>query len=300
MLPRAQYAPPAGKATTAASRRALGWRIALASLLLGWFFPVSAGIAEDAWIPGYWDTRRRPEKLEASPIRVIRFLVDDEYPPFHYATPEGDLAGFSIDLARALCRELKVACTVQARRWDTLADSLAEGRGDAIIAAMRITPELRAKFRISRPWHRSPARFVARRADAAAEVSPQALEGRRVAVVAGGAHAAFLREQFPAAARVEAATLEEALARLRGGAADLIFADGVTLALWLNGAASGGCCAFAGGPYLDSRYFGEGVGVIVRKDDAALRKLIDYALAVAAENGTYAELYLKYFPLGFY
>ena len=65
-------------------------------------------------------------------------------------------------------------------------------------------------------------------------------------------------------------------------------------------AATRGCCGFAGGPYLDSRYFGEGVGVLVRKDDAQLKKMLDYALVMTAEKGVYAELYLKYFPVGFY
>ncbi len=276
-------------------------RPGLAALALGLLWLAGpAAVAETVWIPGYWDARRKPEKPEASAIRVIRFLVDDEYPPFHYATPDGDLAGFSVDLARALCGELKLACTVQARRWDTLADSLAEGRGDAIIAAMRITPELRARFRVTQPWHRSPARFIARKDAEATEMSEEALKEKRVAVVAGGAHAAFLREHFPGVAALETASLDEALTRLRGGAADFVFADGATLALWLGGAASGGCCAFSGGPYLDSRYFGEGVGVLVRKDDAALKKMLDYALAATAANGTYAELYLKYFPVGFY
>jgi polar amino acid transport system substrate-binding protein len=279
--------------------RRRGWRRWFAALaLLSFAIPAAA---ETVWIPGYWDARRKPEKPEASAIRVIRFLVDDEYPPFHYATPDGELAGFSVDLARALCRELKLACTIQARRWDTLADSLAEGRGDAIIAAMRITPELRARFRVTQPWHRSPARFVARKdAGGAAEISEETLKEKRVVVVAGSAHAAFLREQFPGVPAREAASFDEALTRLRNGAADLVFGDGATLALWLNGAASAGCCAFQGGPYLDSRYFGEGVGVLVRKDDAVLKRMLDYALAATAGNGTYAELYLKYFPVGFY
>ncbi|WP_342359093.1 transporter substrate-binding domain-containing protein [Terrarubrum flagellatum] len=276
------------------------WIAPAVALCLALFACAIPARSDDLWIPGYWDLRRRPEKLEGSSVRVIRFLVDDEYPPFHYATPEGGLAGMSVDLARAICAELKIACTIQARRWDTLADSLAEGRGDAIIAAMRITPELRTRFRATAPWHRSPARFIARKADAGAETTAPAMAGRKVAVAAGSAHVAFLREQFPGVTLIEAASPDEALAKLRAGQADFAFGDGPSLSFWLNGAASAGCCAFAGGPYLDSRYFGEGVGILVRKDDMALKKTLDYALAAVAEKGVYAELYLKYFPIGFY
>ena len=70
--------------------------------------------------------------------------------------------------------------------------------------------------------------------------------------------------------------------------------------LWLGGEAAAGCCTLRGGPYTESRYFGEGAGIAVRKGDTTLRRALDYALARLARNGIYADLYLKYFPIGFY
>ncbi|MGL5735623.1 MAG: transporter substrate-binding domain-containing protein, partial [Beijerinckiaceae bacterium] len=229
-----------------------------------------------------------------------RFLVDDEYPPFHFSRPDGTLTGFSVDLARALCAELKLACTVQARRWDTLLDSLADGRGDAVIAAMKITPDIRARFRVTSPWHRSPARFVTRKDMPLPDISVPGLKGKMVAVVANSAHAAFLRDLMPDTGRAEAPTLDAALALMRQGNADAVFADGVTLSLWLAGGDSADCCQFVGGPYLTIRYFGEGVGIIVRKEESLLKQALDQALVVVADKGIYGELYLKYFPLSFY
>ncbi len=52
---------------------------------------------------------------------------------------------------------------------------------------------------------------------------------------------------------------------------ELVFGDGVALAFWLNGAASQGCCGFFGGPILESRYFGEGAGLVFREGNATLR-----------------------------
>lgn len=251
-------------------------------------------------VPNYWDTRLKPDKIDAGGLRVIRFLADDEYPPFHFTRPDGTLTGFSVDLARALCDQIKVACTIQARRWDTLLDSLADGRGDAIIAAMKITPAIRDRFQVTAPWHRSPARFVTRKDSPLPGLPPAALAEKTVGVVSGSAHAAFLRDLMPAVKRADHATLEEALNQLQKGAVDAVFADGVTLAVWLNGIEAKDCCAFSGGPYLQSRYFGEGVGIIVRKDEFALKQILDQALILAADKGIYAELYLKYFPIGFY
>ncbi len=77
-----------------------------------------------------------------------------------------------------------------------------------------------------------------------------------------------------------------------------LFGDAVALSVWLNGADAGGCCAFKDGPFVDSRFFGEGVGVAVKKGNTPLRRALDYALARLAQRGVYAELYFKYFPIG--
>ena len=50
--------------------------------------------------PGFWDPRRRPERPDISRITLIRFLTEFDYPPFNYAGPDGNPAGFNVDLAR--------------------------------------------------------------------------------------------------------------------------------------------------------------------------------------------------------
>ena len=87
---------------------------------------------------------------------------------------------------------------------------------------------------------------------------------------------------------------------LRSGAVDALFGDGVTLALWLNGTDAEDCCSFKGGPYTESHFFGDGVGIAVKKNNVGLRRALDDALAQLAARGVYADLYLKYFPIGFY
>lgn len=252
------------------------------------------------FIPHYWDARRRLDPVELPATRVIRLMVDDEYPPFHYANADGTLAGFSVDLARAACAELKVACTIQARRWDTLLASLQEGRGDVIAAAMRVTPQIRASFNVTAPYHRAPGRFLARKDEPLNEVIPETLGERSVAVVAQSAHHAFLRDEFPAAKLNAVSSVETALDLLRTRAVDFVFADALALAVWLNGEQSRDCCTFKGGPFLSRRYFGEGVGLIMRKEDVQLRRAFDQAFAKLAEKGVYGEIYLRYFPISLF
>jgi polar amino acid transport system substrate-binding protein len=260
---------------------------------------VTEPLAQDAGVPGFLDPSQRLDRPDLGGIRVIRFLTEDDYPPMHFTSDDGRLAGFNVDLARAVCDALGLACTIQARRWDTLLDSLREGRGDAVVASMRITPRLRTSFSASLPYLRTPARFVTR-AGSRIAVSPRGLTGHGVAVVAGSAHEAYLATFFPGSRRLAFGDLEQAQAALQSGAAEALFADGLTLAIWLNGKQSADCCAFSGGAYTESRYFGEGVAIVMRRDDVVLRRAVDWGLAKVAETGAYAEIYLRYFPIGFY
>ena len=261
----------------------------------------SVAIAADSVpIPNFWDPQHRVDRPETSNIRVIRFVTEDDYPPFGFALPDGSLSGFNIDLARALCEELRVQCTVQPRRWDTMVEAIEQGRGDAAVASIAITPANRLRVDFTAPYYKTPARFVARNAVAIAEPGPDTLAGKTVGVVARSAHEAYLRAFFP---RVSLRAYDNALAlrsALKRNEVEIAFGDGVAFALWLNGTDASGCCAFRGGPFTESRFFGEGVGIAVRKDNQPLRRALDYALKRLSERGVYADLYLKYFPVGFY
>jgi polar amino acid transport system substrate-binding protein len=247
-------------------------------------------------VPGFWDPRRRPERPDLSRLNVIRFLTETDYPPFNFAGPDGNPQGFNVDLARLMCEELKIGCTVQMRRFETLVAALGENRGDAVIASLAATAEARAKVDFTDPYYRTPARFVARR-DSVEDPLPEKLEGRKVGVVVGTAHEAYLRALFT---EVEVRTYPNAdITRLalRRGDVDLLFGDSISLAFWLNGTDSENCCVFRGGPYLDSRYFGEGVGVAVRRGNDPVRLALNYALFRVWEQGRFTDLWLRYFPI---
>ena len=123
--------------------------------------PLTPAVKADPMaVPGFWDPRRRPERPDLSRISIIRFLTETDYPPFDYAGPDGAPAGFNVDLARQICEEIKVACTVQMRRFDTLIDALNKNEGDAVIASISPTAEMRQKVDLSDPYYRASARFV--------------------------------------------------------------------------------------------------------------------------------------------
>ena len=266
------------------------------------FAPVQPSVAQTAVqppvsVPGFWDPRRRPERPDTSRIAQIRFLTEFDYPPFNYAGPDGSPAGFNVELARLICEELKIQCTIQLRRFDTLLQALAENRADAVIASLAVTPETRQRVDFSDPYYRAPARFAARRDTALRDAAPEGIEGKKVAVVAGTAHEAYLKAFFTEAELKPYRNMEAARDALRKGEADLLFGDGIALAFWLNGTDSANCCIFVGGPFTESRYFGEGVGIAVKRGNDTLRLAFNWALFRLWEKGRFTDLWLRYFPI---
>lgn len=254
-----------------------------------------------ASVPNFWNVERRVERPDATQLPTsIRFLTTDDYPPFNFATSDGALMGFNVDLARAVCAELTVTCTIQPVAFDTLLEALDQNKGDAIIAGLASTPAMRQKVDFTERYLATPARFAGRRGLVLHGATPEQVADKTVAVIGGTAHEAYLRAFFNEAGirpYPDAAAAREAL---RKGEVDLFFGDGIGLALWLNGTSSQNCCVFVGGPFTESRYFGDGLAVAVKPNNDQLRRAIDYALQRVWEKGVYADLYLRWFPIGFY
>jgi polar amino acid transport system substrate-binding protein len=238
------------------------------------------------------------EAGEREPRRVaIRFLTESDFPPFNYFDEENVLTGFNIDIARAICLELAAACDIQVRPWADLLPALQKGEADAVIASHTASPNLLKAFDFSEPYYFTPGRFVAKRGFTDLEITPEGLEGRRIAVARQTAHEAYLRAFFRDSSIRTFETAELARDALVTGAVDLLFDDGISLAFWLNGTASKACCEFRGGPFLEPKYFGDGVGIAVKRGDAQLKGMIDGALKRLRQSGRYEELLLRYFPL---
>ncbi|WP_457487978.1 transporter substrate-binding domain-containing protein [Tardiphaga sp. P5_C10] len=277
----------------------LGAWISLLSATVG-FAQTSAPAASQPGpqaVPGFWDPRRRPDRPDLSRITVIRFLTETDYPPFNFTGPDGNPAGFNVDLARLLCEEIKVTCTVQMRRFETLLDAISSNRGDAIIASMAVTPQIRARVDFTDPYYRAPARFVARKNAVLPEIRPEYLEGKKVGVIAGSTHEAYLKAMFTDAVLVPFPSDDALRQALKRSEVDFIFGDAISFAFWINGSDSADCCAFSGGPFIESRFFGEGIGIAVRKGNDTLRQALNWALFRVWEKGRYTDLWLRYFSV---
>jgi polar amino acid transport system substrate-binding protein len=238
------------------------------------------------------------ESVNREPKRVsIRFLTDSDFPPFNYYDEDNSLTGFNVDMARAVCLELNVACDIQVRPWDQLLPALARGEADAVAASHVVSPNTLKVVDFTDRYYFTPARFAGKRGTANIEVTPEGFEGKRIAVAKATAHEAYLRAFFRDSAIRAYETVELARDALVTGGVDFLFDDGISLAFWLNGTASKACCEFKGGPFVEPKYFGDGIGFAVKRDDTELKNVINAALKRMRESGRYEELLLRYFPL---
>lgn len=237
------------------------------------------------------DDREAPRRV------AVRFLTDSDFPPFHYYDEDNILTGFNVDIARAICLELSAACDIQVRPWAELLAAVKRGEADAVIASHTASANTLKVVDFSEPYYFTPARFAGKRGGATLDVTPEGLEGMRIAVAKRTAHEAYLRAFFRDSSLRVYETVELARDALVAGSVDLLFDDGISLAFWLNGTASKACCEFKGGPFAEPKYFGDGVGIAVNRDDAQLKGMINTALKRMRQSGRYEELLLRYFPM---
>jgi polar amino acid transport system substrate-binding protein len=253
-------------------------------------------------VPMLWDSKERLPKPDLSTLPRLRFLTTTDFPPFNFIDKSGRLSGFHVDLARAICAELGIAekCQIQALPWAELESALNKGEGEALIAGVPATAETREKYAFSRPYLQFPARFIMKKTQAVTEPLVDKLRDKRVGVLAGSAHERVLRDYFGNLKVVTYAKVDWLNADLKDGKLDAVFGDGMRLSFWLSGTDAAGCCRFAGGPYLAPEYLGTGLAIAAKPDNAALAAAFDYALHEISAKGTFAELYLRYFPVSFF
>ncbi len=273
-------------------------RVMLIAVIAGASTPVLA----DPKIPYFWDAKEQLTAPQLDGNARISFLTTLDFPPFNFIDDTGRPSGFHVDLANAICRELNVVnrCSIQALPWQELEPALLGGNADAILAGLKPTAENRKRLSFGRPYLRFPGRFVAVSGGKISDAAPVEISGRKIGVISGSAHEAMLRDYFLDAKVVTFSRIDWLLSDLKSGKLDAAFGDGMQLSFWLGSSSSDNCCRFVGGPYLSDKYLGPGLSIVTSKENTKLSAALDYALRELTGNGTFSELYLRYFPVSFY
>ncbi|MES2263708.1 MAG: transporter substrate-binding domain-containing protein [Pseudomonadota bacterium] len=237
--------------------------------------------------------------LHAKEWKEVVIAMDATYPPFESVAPDGALVGFEVDLANALCVEMKVKCRLVNVGWDALIPGLVAKKHDALMTSMNVTEERKRAIDFSNTYYLMQNRFVAKKGSNTV-ISKDGLKGKTIAVQTGSAQDNFVTEQFGDVATIKRYTgAGEPYLELLNGRADLHFGSVVQIGDgFLSKGGNDKKFEFVGPSYTgkQNKKLGEGVAVGVRKQDSELRERFNAGLAALKKNGGFKKIVDKYFP----
>jgi polar amino acid transport system substrate-binding protein len=225
--------------------------------------------------------------------------TEGAYPPFNVLESNGELTGFDIDIAKALCTEMKVECTFVTNDWDGIIPALQSKKFDAIIASMSITPERKEQVGFSKKYYNTPPAIAVPKDSDLKDASPASLKGKTLGAQGSTTHSNYTEKHFPDSELKLYPTADEYKLDVSNGRIDGVVDDIVVLSEWVKSEA-GSCCKILAPLPIDPEINGEGAGIAVRKDETALADKFSAAILAIRASGEYKKINDKYFDFDVY
>ncbi|MFB2704535.1 transporter substrate-binding domain-containing protein [Marinobacter shengliensis] len=221
--------------------------------------------------------------------RNLRIAFDIPYEPFEYRDENGELTGFEVELATAMCEELNANCEFVIQAWDGMIPGLLARKFDLIMSSMSITPERAERVLFSEPYYITPGGWFGPESFNTDVTDMDAMKGKNIGVQRGTTMDTYVTENMGGVVSIKRyTTAEDMVLDLEGQRLDAVFVDypvGEQTILNREGYKEVG----------ESVKLGDGVGVAMRKRDTQLAEDINAALKKLKEDGTYDAIMEKYF-----
>lgn len=221
--------------------------------------------------------------------RNLRVAFDIPYEPFEYRDENGELTGFEVELATAMCEELNANCEFVIQAWDGMIPGLLARKFDIIMSSMSITPERAERVLFSEPYYITPGGWFGPESFNTDVTDMDAMKGKNIGVQRGTTMDTYVTENMGGVVSIKRyTTAEDMVLDLEGQRLDAVFVDypvGEQTILNREGFKEVG----------ESVKLGDGVGVAMRKRDTQLAEDINAALKKLKEDGTYDAIMEKYF-----
>jgi|TARA_R110000782_G_scaffold112135_1_gene202049 polar amino acid transport system substrate-binding protein len=224
----------------------------------------------------------------------LRIGTEGAYPPFNMIDSSGEVTGFDIDIAKALCERMDADCSVVISDWDGIIPALNTRRFDFLVASMSITEEREQAVDFTNPYYTNKLQFVAPKKSEFG-VDETSLKGKTIGAQRATIAGQWLEENMGDVVDIRLYdTQENAYLDMNAERIDGVLADAFVQYEWLQSEA-GANFEFKGEPVFSN----DKIGIAVRKDDP-LRDRLNKALEEIVADGTYAEINAKYFPFSIY
>ncbi|MBZ5488057.1 transporter substrate-binding domain-containing protein [Halomonas aquamarina] len=226
----------------------------------------------------------------------VRIGVDVPYVPMEYRTAEGDLTGFDIDLGNAMCEEIGVTCEWIEQEWDGIIPGLLSRNYDAVMSSMTINDERRQQVLFSEPYITMPSAWFAASDLDIDEANEETLEGLTIGVQRGTLQDNYVTDNYGRVADISRySTADDMVLDMDAQRLDIVFLDFPIGQSTLIENENGDYVIVGEQITEPKEYFGDGFGIAFRQRDQALADKFNDALATLKEDGTYDEIYTRYF-----
>ena len=236
---------------------------------------------------------------QAKEWKQVRIGVEGLYPPFSQTEADGSVTGFDIDLIHTLCAEMGAECIIVKQDWDGIIPALLARKYDAIIATMDITSERKKKVAFTDKYMQIPARFAALKGTQF-EASDAFMQGKKIGVQRATSMDTYISDNFPKAEIKRYGSANDAYLDLKAGRLDYVLADAAAIIDGLLGKEGGDKFEFVGPKLTDPKWFGEGAGIAIRKQDKDLVEKFNTAIKAVRADGRYQTIQDKYFTFDVY
>ncbi|EGT82638.1 ABC transporter arginine-binding protein [Haemophilus haemolyticus M19107] len=206
----------------------------------------------------------------AASAQELTFAMEPSYPPFETTNEKGEIIGFDVDVANAICKEIQATCKFKGEAFDALIPNLKAKRFDASISAIDITDARVKQVLFSDAYYDSTASYVTLKGKATLE------SAKNVGVQNGTTFQQYTVAETKQYTTKAYASLQSAILDLKSGRIDMIFGDTAVLADMISKEPE---MQFVGEKVANKKYFGNGLGIAMHKSNKELAEQLNKGLA---------------------
>jgi arginine/ornithine transport system substrate-binding protein len=236
-----------------------------------------------------------PAPAAAAPAPELKVAIDATYEPFTFKTADGKPTGFDVDIAQALCDQIKRKCVFVEQAWDGMIPGLMAKKYDTIISSMSITEERLAQVDFTDKYYNTPSRVVVKKGTKFD--GPASLKGKKIGVLKSSTQEKYAQgELAPAGVKIVSYEAQDQVyLDIKSGRLDGTVADYIEVTGGFLSKPEGANYELVGPELYEPKYFGIGVGVALRKGEDALKAELNAAIKTIRDNGAYKTINDKYF-----
>jgi len=229
----------------------------------------------------------------------LKVAIDPTYEPFTFKQ-DGKPTGFDVDIANALCEQIKRKCVFVEQPWDGMIPGLMARKYEVIISSMSVTEDRLKQIDFTDKYYNTPSRVVTKKD--VKYTGPASIKGKKIGVLKASTQEKYaLGELKPAGVEVVSYDAQDQVyLDIKAGRLDGTVADHVEVTGGFLSKPEGKDYELKGEDLYIPKYFGIGAGIGLRKGQDALKGELNAAIKAIRTNGTYKKINDKYFKFDVY